>query len=68
MDFEIETVSDALPLLLIMNEQLDMNFEALSMDLDTIKQSILDDIKIIIKGDRDIFVKYIPKINSLTLH
>lgn len=119
MDFDIETVSDVLSLLLKMDEQLDMNFEAekdedgsfipstikisfnnsllnhklgvymkarelqenllndterfssedehqlaieaLSKDLDAVKQSILDDSKIVKKGVRNISVKIYPE-------
>ena len=69
MDFDIETVSDVLSLILKMDEQLDMNFEAesngedetLSKDLDAVKQSILDDSKIVKKGVRGISVKIYPE-------
>ena len=119
MDFDIETVSDVLSLILKMDEQLDMDFEAekdedgsfipstikisfknsllnhklgvymkarelqqnlindterfsseeehqraieaLSKDLDTVKQSILDDSKIVKKGVRGISVKIYPE-------
>ena len=119
MDFDIETVSDVLSLILKMDEQLDMDFEAekdedgsfipstikisfqnsllnhklgvymkarelqenllndterfsseeeyqraieaLSKDLDAVKQSILDDSKIVKKGVRGISVKIYPE-------
>ena len=119
MDFDIETVSDVLSLILKMDEQLDMDFEAekdedgsfipstikisfqnsllnhklgvymkarelqenllndterfsseeeyqraieaLSKDLDAVKQGILDDSKIVKKGGRGISVKIYPE-------
>ena len=42
--------------------------EALSKDLDAVKQSILDDSKIVKKGVRGIPVKYIPKIRLNACH
>lgn len=126
MDFDIETVSDVLSLILKMDEQLDMNFEAekdedgsfipstikisfknsllnhklgvymkarelqenllndterfsseeehqraieaLSKDLDAVKQSVLDDSKIVKKALEEYLLKYIPKMNRLKLH
>ncbi|MEY8338088.1 helix-turn-helix transcriptional regulator [Lachnospiraceae bacterium 62-35] len=65
MDFDIETVSDVLSLLLKMDEQLDINFESekdeFLKDLNAVTQSILDDSKIIKKGIIGISVKIYPE-------
>ena len=55
MDFDIETVSDVLPLMLKMDEQ--HAIESLSKDLGAVKQSILDGSKIAKKGIRGTSVK-----------